>query len=408
MIQHRIAITGMGSISAAGPDAPSLWQTALVPRVNSKPVHLASPDRDLMVYAVDALPAPLDHERRLTRHADRSVLLTLAAAREAWRESGLDAGILPPSRAGVIVGSSRGPGAQITETERRATKRPTDALYTGFTSIPGIVSALFDLQGCSMLTAATCPSSAVALRAAMALITSGELDAVLVGGVDAPIHDSFLQQFAATGVLSTELGPHALRPFTRNRIGTVLGEGAACIVIESEASALRRGARIHGLVRHVVANCNSASRAGADEGGAALQQTTEQTLAALGWKPGQVDLLHLHGTGTPLNDATESLYVQRLFGPVAHQPHAWATKGLTGHVLGASPIFQVILSLQALQHATVPATANCLDQDPDCPIRLNLGPPLRQPLHTALCLTSGFWGNTSCIALEAPDSKDTS
>jgi len=403
MRSGRIAVTGLGSLSAAGSDVRSLWENTAAGRVHVRTDYFAPLGRDISAYAVDELPVAAQ-ERRLTRHADRSVLLALCAAKEAWHAAGLHH--IDRSRTGLVIGSSRGPAGANSLADRHSPKNPTDSAYTTFSCISGIISAALEIHGCSMMTSATCISSAVALKAAMQMLDSGELDAVLVGGVDAPLVGSLFEQFAATKVLAAETGPEALRPFGRNRGGTVLGEGAAFVALETEASALKRGASIHGFIHHVAVSRDSSFRTGGNKKGEALRQMTEQTLRSMRQLPGEVNLLHLHGSGTHLNDAMESHCIQTVFGPEAQQPYSWATKGITGHTLGASSLFQLILTLEAFRHSFIPPTANGADRDPACAIRLSLGPGVETPLRTAVCLTSGFWGNTSCIGISSRDDRE--
>lgn len=395
----RIVVTGLGSLSAAGANMGLLWENARAARSNVRTVHPAGINLPMSVYAVAEIPAAIGKTRRLTRRADRTVLLALRAAQEAWEAAGLEENRVEPGRCGLLVGSSRGPAETNGRVDRRRTKQPSDSAYTTFSSISGVIATALEIRGCSLMTSATCISSAVALKTAMQLIQSGELDVALVGGVDATLLDSLLEQFAATGVLSSETGPNALRPFGRDRSGTVLGEGAAFVVLESEASALRRRATIRGRILHVSQGCDAGFRTGADRNGEGLRRTLESNLRFMKREPGEIDLIHVHGPGTLVNDAMESRCIANVFGPEANQPWSWATKGLTGHTLGASTLFQVVLTLEAIRHSYIPRTANGHDRDPACPIRLTpeSGVPLR--VRTALCLTSGFWGNTSCVAV---------
>ncbi len=398
---HGLVVTGVGSISAGGNDTALLWKHCLMGRVNVTTQHLAGLSREMTVYAAPHHTALTAREQRLGRRADRSARLALAAASQAWAAAGLQQGGLDRTRLGVIVGSSRGPAEVNAVVGLRGAKYPTDSANTTFASISGLISSALNLDGVSLMTSATCISGAMALKSGMQFIQSGELDVVLVGGVDAPLLASLLEQFAVTGVGSPENGPMALRPFDRHRSGTVLGEGAAFVVLESEASARRRGAVIYGRVHAVAVGCDSVYRTGSDQEGAGLRRVTEDCLRGLQLKTSQVDLLHLHGTGTELNDAMESRCVRRVFGPEAEQPWSWASKGITGHTLGASALFQVVLALEAMRQAFVPPTVNCVKQDPACAIRLSRGVETR--METALCLTSGFWGNRSCIALGCGD-----
>ena len=396
---RRVVITGVGTFGAAGSTVEALWKNVAAARPKVDLRFLPRIQTHLPVYAAGD-PVFTTEDHRLTRRADRSTHLALAAAQEAWQDAKLGPESTDPVRVGLVIGSSRGPSGTSTATDNRHPKHATDSLYTTFSSAAGMIAASLQIQGCSLMVSATCISGAVAIKTALQMIDSGDLDAVLVGGVDAPLVDSLLEQFAATKVLSRESGPEALQPFGKHRSGTVLGEGAAFLVLESETSAQRRGAVIRGWVRHVAISCEPFSRAGGNENGEALRNVMQRSLRAADRSPREIDLVHVHGTGTHLNDRTESHSLRAIFGEESEQPSSWATKAMTGHILGASPLFQVVLTLEAMRHSFLPGSANGTNLDPACPLRLSTGLGVPKLMQTALCLNSGFWGNTSCIVLE--------
>jgi 3-oxoacyl-[acyl-carrier-protein] synthase II len=388
-----IVVSGFGAFNAAGADVAEIWRSAVAGRVATTQRNLET--GPTLVYAAPELSPLSGDERRIARPADRSALLGLAAATEAWTASGLESSDIDPRRIGVFIGSSRGPVELDRQAALRTSRRPSDSLYTAFSSIAGVIASVFHLGGAAVMSSATCVSGAVALKNAMHMIQLGELDAALVGGVEAPLVDSLLEEFRATGVLSSG----DLRPFGLDRDGTLLGEGAAFLVIESASSAQRRRATVHGVVAHVALACDHSHRAGGNRDAHRVGAAVQQTLAALALAPADVNLLHLHGTGTRLNDTLESRTTARVFGEPSAQPWCWASKGITGHTLGASAIFQTVLSLLALRHGFIPGPVGDFKQDPACQVRLGAKGGVAQRLENALCLTTGFWGNSSCIAL---------
>jgi 3-oxoacyl-[acyl-carrier-protein] synthase II len=365
----------------------------------------------MRVFAGHHLPAYVAPEVTLTRPdshlvrlAGRAAGLALVAAREAWEHAGLSQGGFDPARVGVIIGSSRGPADVVDSSLLREAKRPSEAVYTAFSSVAGILASAFKIHGCAFSVSATCTSGATAIYTARQLLRAGEFDLILAGGVDAPLIDSIVERMSAAGVLSSSSNSReALRPFDQGRNGTVLGDGAAFLVMETTESAARRSTRVHGQLLAAAVTCESHSRSRPTDDCDGLQRAIRATLPQLSSSAATVDLIHLHGTGTKLNDQTESACIRTLFGPPKTQPLCWGTKGLTGHTLGASPCFQAILSLLAMRHSFLPGTANCTTQDPLCDIRLSLGKGSPLSVRTALCLTSGFWGKNSALLLGAPD-----
>ena len=392
-----MVVTGMGAWCAGAGDVPSLWRNAVEGKVSLEVRSLARVPTSIAVYAA-ASPHFSPSDQRLVRGADRSASLALAAVREAWKQSAPPAE-LDRRRVGVFIGTSRGPVGLNDYNSHHPAKRPSAALYSTLSSIAGIVAGSIRAEGCALMLSATCASGAAALHQALQTLRSGALDIAVVGGVDAPLVDSLLEQMVLAGITSSRTTPDALRPFDRHRCGTVIGEGAAFLVLETAPFAQARGAVILGEVAAVALRCQSSQRAGLDPDGRLIQEVIRASLAEADLQSRDIDLLHLHGTATRMNDASEGRAMRAVFGTAKEQPHAWASKAITGHTLGASSLFQVVLTLEALRHGVIPRTVNCTEPDPDCSLRLNTASPISLPLRSGLCSTSGFWGNYSSIII---------
>ena len=390
-------ITGMGSVSAGGKNVDELWQSALQGRVRPEQYQLETSGIRLPIYRAE-LPELSKKDYHLVRQADRTAQLLLAAAREAWEGAQLTGSIDKKNRVGVIIGSSRGPMILQESHLSSLKKKPSAAVYSTCSSMAGILATAFSVEGPSFTVASTCTSSATALAMGQQLLQSGVLDVVLVGGVDAPLTASLLAQYHAAGVLAESQNPStALRPFDLNRSGTVLGEGAAVVVLESEQFALQRNAPIMGKLNAIALQSHPGRRASLDCEGISLQRVVRESLEQSCLTLDRIGVVHLHGTGTRQNDLIESRVINAVFGSPAGQPISWANKSITGHVLGASPLFQMILALQTIRHGWVPPLTHCDHLDPACPIRISRGEPLAAA--PALCLNSGFWGNVSSIVV---------
>ncbi|MGI9114804.1 MAG: beta-ketoacyl synthase N-terminal-like domain-containing protein [Chthoniobacterales bacterium] len=393
MMSHspaRIVITGLGTHGAGGISVPALWENTLRQNINVQERTSSSGQR----YVVYTAPDPHFETKwpKIVKHADRAAKLSLAAAKQAWADACLTRSNIDPHRVGVTVGSSRGPAGCSLAAGK---PHPTDAVYSAFSSIAGVVAAELAAARCAQMTSDTCISGAVALQTACLQLQSHQLDVAVVGGVDAPLVDPLLEQFAAGGVLASLTDREALRPFDQNRTGTVIGEGAAFVVVETETHARERGAHIRGVIHAVATGCEPHLRTSMSMNAQGMQQRARRALRTCEIAAHDIDLLILHGTGTRLNDSMESRCVRHSFGPVEQQPYSLGTKAITGHTLGASSIFQLLVGLESVRHGFVPATANCTTLDPDCSIRLSRG--VAAELHYGLCLTSGFCGNSSCI-----------
>jgi len=397
-MKNSIIITGVGSVSAGGKNIEELWQSAFQGRAKAELCHFKKEDLALPVYRSE-LPNFSKKDQHLLRQADRTAQLLLAAGREAWEVAQLIESTYSADRIGIVIGSSRGPVMLQEEHADSWKKKPSSAVYSTGSSMAGILATAFSIEGPSFVVASTCTSGATALAMGEQLIRSGELDLVLVGGVDAPLTDSILEQYEAAGVLAHQQeSSAALRPFDCDRAGTVLGEGAAVVLLESEKLALKRQAPILGKLKAVALQSHPGRRASLDLNGTALQQVLKKSLEQSKLDAKSIQSLHLHGTGTKQNDLTESHAVQAIFGKPSQQPIVWANKAITGHVLGASPLFQLILALKTMQYGWVPAITHCHHLDPACKIRISRGEALAGA--PAICLNSGFWGNVSSIVIE--------
>ena len=392
-----ILITGLGACGAGAANCAELWE-------NCRQGRSVAEMRKVSSHQLPVYPAPdpmLDRwDAHFVRSAGRAATLAIAAAREAWQHAGLQIGQFDPARMGIIIGSSRGPADIVDAGALPGNKRPSDAVYTAFSSASGILASAFGIQGCAASISATCTSGAAAIYTARQMLRSGDYDIVLAGGADAPLIDTILLRMLATGTLSsTSRSADALRPFDARRDGTVLGEGAAFLVLETAASAARRAAQPRGVLLGAAITCEPHSRTRPSKNCEGLQRAARVTFSQCPSHAPAVDILHLHGTGTKVNDLEESACVRALYGPPPGQPVTWATKGITGHTLGAASAFQAVLTLLAMRHAFLPGTANCEIPDPACPLRMSLGAGSPQTIRTALCLTSGFWGKSSSLFL---------
>ncbi len=403
---EEVFITGMGAYSSAGSNLPALWQHTLHGDVSATMEKFSS-SRTEKIFPL--YRAPLPHfqtpEKALLRSADRTAHFALAAALEAWSHAALEEKSVSKNRCGVIVGSARGPASlqekeicSFTSTEASYQIKPSSSLYSSFSSLAGLLARVFNLQGPAFMVSSSCTSAATALHTALGMIRSGVLDLVLVGGVDAPLTKNLLEQYQQTGILATaSSAKEALAPFDRDRCGTVLGEGAAFLVLESKTSLLQRGASPLGCLESIVLACEPRYRTRFDQQGLALRRVLDHSLRQARLLPQDIGLIHLHGTGTRFNDLIESRAIHACFGPLHQQPYACATKAITGHTLGAAALFQVVLTLCALGDGVIPPTTNCRNLDPACTLRLEVSDdPL---IDRALCLTAGFWGVISSLIL---------
>lgn len=369
-----VVVTGMGWISALGDDLGQQWQRLLR---GETAIALGQPFPDL---------AP----RPLAMMADRPQSLTplmLRATQAALADAKLAA---PLPDAGVVIGSSRGHQAQW---EAFMGGEP---LRDWWGSLPNgaaiAVARYLQAEGPLQVPMAACATGLWAIAQGSELIRQGHCDRVIVGAGEAAITPLTLAGFQQMGALA-QTGCY---PFDRNREGLALGEGAVALVLERDTLARQRSAPIYGAIlgAGLSADAHHISAPDPHRGGGV--RAIAQCLAHSGLTADTVDFIHAHGTGTQLNDAYETALIQACFNtsiPVV------ATKGATGHTLGASGAFAMAVCLLALRHQMLPPCTGLTIPAFD----LNLvRQPTAQAVETALCFSFGFGGQNAVVAVAAP------
>jgi 3-oxoacyl-(acyl-carrier-protein) synthase len=406
-----IAVTGLG-VSAGGDNPETLWENAAAGR--SPAVWFG----DTRVRARPTVPACLVKQitdtgltMRRSHKMDRCVQLALAAAGQALADAHLATPLANARRVGIVTGTSRGPAGKIAEMVAAGSQQeaargdfaPTLTANTSFGGLSGALAMATGARGPSFTTSATCASGAFAIAQAAQQIVLGTADIMLAGGTEAPFVHPFVPQLMSTGILGTNADPRlACRPFHVERNGTVLGEGAAFLVLESLASARRRGVPVHALLAGWGFAAEPCDPTCCPRDGEGLVQVMSQALAMAELDVGEIDYINAHGTATRLNDPLEVLALQRLWGErLAHVPIS-STKPITGHCLGAVAALEAVIAVHALKRQSVPPTANCTQRDPQCPIDAVPGVARDARLQVVMSNSLGFWGyHASLIFKEA-------
>lgn len=408
--RRQVVVTGMGAVSPLGLNSAQLWAS----------VHAGKPGIgrithfDPTAYACqiagevkDFDPAATGLDLKDYKKCDRFILLGLAAAREAMAQAGLldvkaaDAAFR--QRFGVILGTGIGGLSSIESTQETLAARGPGRVGPFFipamlpNMLAGQASILYGLQGPNVCPVSACATSAHAIGWGKRLIEWGEADAVLVGGAEAAICPTSVAGFAAMRALSSgfnDTPERASRPFDTARDGFVMGEGAAVLVLESEAHAKARGATILGVVGGFGQTADASHMTLAD--GEGSSRAMRLALADAGLQPTDIGYVNAHATSTPAGDGMEAAGISALFGdatPVS------STKSMTGHLLGAAGALEAVISLQALRHTTLPPSVN-LDTPDVTGIRLVGRTAEAAPgLSAVLSNSFGFGGTNASLVL---------
>ncbi|MET2831078.1 beta-ketoacyl-[acyl-carrier-protein] synthase family protein [Mesorhizobium shangrilense] len=397
-MDRRVVITGIGGLCGLGTDAASIWKEmregrcAIGPIVNSELHEL----RVRIGAEIKALPEHNIVGRQLVS-MDRFSLLAVLAAREAMRQAGLSSKEGNSYRFGATVGVG-GCGWDAIEQTYRAMllggKRA--ALLTVPKAMPGAaagqVSMSLGLRGPVFGVTSACSSANHAIASAVDQIRLGRADVMLAGGSEAPLIWGVLKAWEAIRVLS----PDTCRPFSADRQGLSLGEGAGMAVLESYEHAMARGATI--LAEIVGAGLSADASdivAPTVEGPEAAMRAC---LADAGLNPEDVDYLNAHGTGTKANDQIETAAIKRVFGDHAYRLSVSSTKSMHAHCLGASGALEMIACVMAIRESVVPPTANYRELDPNCDLDVTPNVPRERKVRVALSNSFAFGGTNAVLA----------
>ncbi len=351
-------------------------------------------------------------EQKDMKHVSRVVPMALAATDEALRDAKLDPSALDLETRrsiGVMLGSG---GGAIEFSERMyelwykgAVKQASVYAIPSGTigTLASEISMAYDLHGFSHLISTGCTSSTDALGYAYRNLKLGVADYVITGGADAPITEAIMTGFCIMRIVASAFNDtpqSASRPFTRNRDGFVLGEGAWMFVVERESTARARGAKIYAEVAGYGSTCDAYHRVRMDDSGEEPARAMKLAMSESELDASDIDYLNYHGTATDLNDRVETRAVKKAFGK-----HAWnlagsATKSMIGHPQGACGAAGVAATLMAFQQGVLPPTINLDTPDPECD--LDYVPELgrRANVNAALCNTIAFGSKNSALVLK--------
>jgi 3-oxoacyl-[acyl-carrier-protein] synthase II len=340
---------------------------------------------------------------------DRFVQLAVAAADEAWNDAGIGQEF-DPDRVGIVVGNGIGGMQTLTEQHQVLLERGPSRINPFF--IPKMISNIasgqlairLNLRGPNETVVTACASSGNAIGSGLRAIQHGEADAMLVGGTEAALIPLAFAGFCSMKAMSTRNDDpkHASRPFDRDRDGFVMGEGAAFLVLERLSYAEKRGAkRVYAELAGYGRSSDAYHVVEPHPDGEGASRAMLHALTDANMTPESIDYINAHGTSTPKGDIAETLAIKRVFGDHAYRLAVSSTKSSTGHLLGAAGAVEMIASILALVHQTLPPTINLDNADPDCDLHYVPNQPEERRVTAVMSNAFGFGGqNASLIARE--------
>ncbi len=403
----RVVITGMGAISPVGNDIPTFWNnlkngvcgidTIRSFSTDDLPVKIAAEVKDFKPdsYGIDAATA---------RKNDRYALFALAASNQAMKDSGLQ---IEPERLGVYIGSGiGGMNTFITETTKMIQKGPqwisplfVPMMISNIAS--GNVAIEHNAQGVCLPIVTACATGTHSIGEAYKAIKHGYADAIITGGAEAAVVPLAIGGFANSRALSRSEDPmQASLPFDKRRQGFVIAEGAGILVLEEYEHARARGAKMYAEVCGYGNTCDAYHYTAPRPDGSSAARAIQLALAEAGLKAGELLHINSHGTGTPLNDKSETAAIKIALGEkAAYKAIVNSTKSMTGHMLGAAGGIELIATALALKEGIVPPTVHLDKPDPECDLDYTPNRARKADITIAISTSLGFGGHNGCIAL---------
>ncbi|HEY0562749.1 MAG TPA: beta-ketoacyl-[acyl-carrier-protein] synthase family protein [Methylophilus sp.] len=410
--RRRVVVTGFGLVSPLGNNVEALTQAIFAGTSGIKPFQGEFVDKLSCKVAAQAQFEPADYFDKKSDYAilDRNGQMALYASIEAVKHANLVLDNTPKNRMGVYVGTGMGgilsveDGYQTLYTKGENRLKPYTVLMCMYNSAASAIATHFVVSGPNLTFTTACSSSAVAIGQAMKDIRYGETDIALAGGTDAILAYASIKSWEAIRTLADEDPADittSCKPFSSDRSGLVIGEGAAMLVLEEYEHAQARGATIYAeIVGYGAANDYKHIAVPSLEGQAATMQAA---LNDAQLDPTLIQYINAHGTGTKFNDETETAAIKQIFGDHAYQLAVSSTKSMHGHLMGAAGALEAVITLLAMQRNELPPTINLHNPDPKCD--LNHVPNVAQNvenLEYAMSNSFAFGGTGAALIFKKP------
>jgi len=411
MRRRRVVITGSGCVTALAESADEVFAALCEGKngisviesfdVSTYPVKFGGEIKnfDVTKYV----------EQRESKRMDRFAQFAVAAASQAVSNSGLDFSKEDVFRVGVIVGTGIGGIKEIEEQHIRLLEKGVRRV-SPFTvpklmgnAASGNIAIRYGLAGPNICVTSACASGSHAIGEAFCNIAAGRSDIMITGGAEAALTPIGLASFCAARSLSTrnDNPSAASRPFDRDMDSFELSEGAGVIILEEENIAKKRGANIYAELLGYSATEDAYHLTAPQPNGTGAAMAMELALIDAGVEKEKIDYINAHGTGTELNDITESAAIKSVFGEYVYKLPVSSTKSSLGHLLGASGAVELIICVKAINESVIPPTINLENQDERCDLKMDFVPlEARQAkVNIALSNSFGFGGHNACLVV---------
>jgi beta-ketoacyl-acyl-carrier-protein synthase II len=408
-MEERIVVTGLGTVNPLGLNVDETWQNVVNGVSGVGPITLF--DASNLQVKIAAEVKGFDPEKymdaREARRRDRFEQFGAAAAKEALESSGLEITEENAGRIGVIISAAIGglrslQDAVITnyvEGPRRVSPFLIPMLMAN--GAAGIVTIDYGIKGPAFSVASACASGADGIGMAWLMLRAGMIDVALAGATEATITSTGIAAFDRVGAMSRRNDDYSMtpQPFDKNRDGLVMGEGAAVLVLERESHARARGANILAELAGYAATADAYHVTAPHEQGAGGAAAILQALKSAQASIDDVGYINAHGTGTQLNDVSETRAIKAAFGEHAYQIPVSSTKSMTGHMMGATGALEAIFCVLAVRDGILPPTIHYETPDPECDLDYVPNQAREKKITLALSNAFGFGGHNAVLAI---------
>jgi len=406
---EKVVITGMGTVNPLGLTVEESWQNAVNGVSGVGPITLFDPAPLNVHFAAEVKNFEPEKymDGKEARRRDRFEQLGTAAAKAAIANSGLEITEANSGRIGVLVSSAIG-----------GLKSLSDAVITNYTEGPrrvspflipmlmpngasGMIAIDNQIKGPCFSVASACASGSDGIGTALLMLKAGMIDAAVTGATEMTICSVGVAAFDRVGAMSRRNDDYSMapQPFDKNRDGLVMGEGAAVLVLERESSAKKRGANMLAELAGYGATADAFHVTAPHENGAGGAAAMLMALESAQSNADEVGYINAHGTGTPLNDQSETRAIKSAFGERAYQMPISSTKSMTGHMMGATGALEVIFCVEAIRNGLLPPTIHYETPDPECDLDYIPNKAREKPISLALSNAFGFGGHNAVLAI---------
>ena len=407
--KRRVVVTGIGVISSIGFGKQAFWDALKAGRSGVSRIEAFDPSEFTTQFAGEIknfTPADFIEPKRLKR-MDRTSQLAVACAKMAVQDAGVDLHCNGRDKTGVIIGTAMAGHGYILDQHKTLMQKGPMRInpFTALASFPDAcasnVSIELGVTGPSFSIATACSSASDAGGYAFEAIRNGTVDFLIMGGAEASIYPGILAAFCVARALSTrnEEPEKASRPFSRDRDGFVLGEGVGILVLEEYEHAKKRGAHIYAEILGHGMTCDAYHMTAPDPEGKEAVRAMKMAMSNAGVSAQNINYINAHGTSTPLNDKTETMIINKVFGERAYQVPISSTKSMIGHLIGAAGSVELIATILAMEHGEIPPTLNYSVPDPECDLDYVPNQSRKAVINMAMKNSFGFGGKNSILII---------